>query len=125
MQGITLAVDTMQSALQRAKALIMEPYEQLQLKTRQLRNLHGTVELLRQLIQRLKLVAKLRQQIDAKSGGYTDLAKAAKLLADIETISIEGNLAGIDIVDADNEFLQNTWQAVQGQAQVLHCTCCL
>ncbi|KAL3159741.1 hypothetical protein ABBQ38_010147 [Trebouxia sp. C0009 RCD-2024] len=117
MQGITLAVDTMHSALQRAKALIMEPYEQLQLKTQQLRNLHGTVELLRQLIQRLKLVAKLRQQIDAKSGGYTDLAKAAKLLADIETISIEGNLAGIDIVDADNEFLQNTWQAVHGQAQ--------
>lgn len=119
MQGITLAVDTMQSALQRAKSLIMEPYEQLQLKTQQLRNLHGTVELLRQLIQRLKLVAKLRQQIDAKCGGYTDLAKAAKLLADTETISIEGNLAGIDIVDADTEFLQTTWQAVQGQAQVL------
>ena len=118
MQGVSLAVDTMQSALQRAKALIMEPYEQLQLKTQQLRNLHGTVELLRHLIQRLKLVAKLKQLIDVKSGGFTDLAKAAKLLADIETISIEGNLAGIDAVEVDNEFLQNTRQDVQGNAQV-------
>ena len=128
MQGVSLAVDTMQSALQRAKALITEPYEQLQLKTQQLRNLHGTVELLRHLIQRLKLVAKLKQQADVKSGGYTDLAKAAKLLADIKTTSVEGNLAGIDAVEADNEFLHKTWQDVQGNAQVWQlqkAPCCL
>ena len=118
MQGISLAVDTMQSALQRAKALIMDPYEQLQLKTQQLRNLHHTVELLRHLIQRLKLVAKLKQQVDVKSVGYSDLAKAAKLLADIEAISSESDLAGIDAVEADREFLQSTWQDVQGKAEV-------
>ena len=118
MQGISLAVDTMQSALQRAKTLIMEPYEQLQLKTQQLRNLHGTIESLRHLIQRLKLVAKLKQQIDAKSGDYSDLAKAAKLLADIDTVSKEADLAGIDAVEADNDFLQNTWQDVQSKAEV-------
>ena len=118
MQGISLAVDTMQSALQRAKTLIMEPYEQLQLKTQQLRNLHGTIELLRHLIQRLKLVAKLKQQVDAKSGGYSDLAKAAKLLADIDTISKEADLAGLDAVEADNNFLQTTWQDVQSTAEV-------
>ncbi len=117
MQSISLAVDTVQSALQRAKALIMEPYGQLQLKTQQLRNLHGTVEMLRHVIQRLKLTAKLKQQIDTKSGGYQDLAKAAKLLADIDTIGTEADLVGIDVIEADNDFLRNTWQDVQGQAE--------
>lgn len=123
MQGISLAVDTVQSALQRAKALIMEPYGQLQVQTQQLRNLHGTVELLRHVIQRLKLTAKLKQQVDTKSGGYQDLAKAAKLLADIETIGSEADLAGIDVIEADNEFLQNTWQDVQGQAEASRLWC--
>ncbi|DBA73074.1 TPA: hypothetical protein ACH3X2_010013 [Trebouxia sp. C0005] len=117
MQGISLTVETVQSALQRAKALIMEPYGQLQLKTQQLRNLHSTVEILRHVIQRLKLVTKLKQQIDAKSGGYQDLAKAAKLLADIDIIGSEADLAGIDVVEADSEFLHSTWQDVQGQAE--------
>jgi len=117
MQGISLAVETVQSALQRAKALIMEPYAQLQLKTQQLRNLHSTVEILRHVIQRLKLVAKLKQQIDTKSGGYQDLAKAAKLLADIDTIGSEADLAGLDVIEADSEFLHSTWRDVQGQAE--------
>ena len=125
MQAISLAVDTVQSALQRAKALVMEPYGQLQLKTQQLRNLHNTVELLRHVIQRLKLIAKLRQQVDAKSGNYQDLAKAAKLLADIQAISSEADLAGIDVVEADNDFLQSTWQDVQGQAEVKNVPCVL
>ncbi|DBA86122.1 hypothetical protein WJX77_008098 [Trebouxia sp. C0004] len=118
MQGINLAVETVQSALQRAKALIMEPYSQLQLEAQQLRNLHSTVEMLRHVIQRLKLVAKLKQQIDTKSGGYQDLAKSAKLLADIDTIGSEADLAGIDVIEADSEFLHSTWQDVQGQAEV-------
>jgi len=117
MQSISLAVETVQSALQRAKALIMEPYGQLQLKTQQLRNLHSTVEILRHVIQRLKLVAKLKQQIDTKSGGYQDLAKAAKLLADIDNIGSEADLAGLDVVEADSEFLHSTWRDVQGQAE--------
>ena len=134
MQTISLAVDTVQSALQRAKALVMEPYGQLQLKTQQLRNLHNTVELLRHVIQRLKLISKLRQQFDTKSENYQDLAKAAKLLADIQAIGSEADLASIDVVEADSDFLQSTWQDVQGQAEVksicsvtalICCTCCV
>lgn len=128
MQDISLAVDTVQSALQRAKALVMEPCGQLELKTQQLRNLHNTMELLRHVIQRLKLTAKLRQQADATSGSYQDLAKAAKLLADIETIGSEADLAGIDVIEADDEFLEKSWQDVQGQAEACaqaQIPCCL
>jgi len=75
------------------------------------------VEILRHVIQRLKLVAKLKQQIDTKSGGYQDLAKAAKLLADIDNIGSEADLAGLDVVEADSEFLHSTWRDVQGQAE--------
>ena len=123
MQGINLAVDTVQAALQRAKTLVMEPYGQVQVKTAQLRNVHSTVELLRHVIQRLKLVTKLKAQISGKSDSYQDLAKVAKLLADIEVISSEADLIGIDAVEADNEFLRTTWQQVQIQAEVpVRCT---
>lgn len=118
MQGINLAVDTVQAALQRASALVMEPYGQVQLKTAQLRNVHSTVELLRHVVQRLKLIAKLKAQLGNKSNGYQDLAKVAKLLADIEVISNEADLTGIDAVEADNSFLRATWQQVQVEAEV-------
>lgn len=119
MQGINLAVDTVQAALQRAQALVMKPYAQVQQNTLQLRNVHSTVELLRHVIQRLKLVTKLKAQLNSKSeGGYQDLAKVAKLLADIEVINGEADLTGIDAVGADNDFLKDTWQQAQSQAEV-------
>jgi hypothetical protein len=55
---------------------------QVKAKTTQLANIHTTIELLRHLGHRLKLVQKLRQQLEA-SPQLLDLAKAAKLLTDI------------------------------------------
>lgn len=118
MQGINLAVNTVQAALQRASALVMEPYRQVQVNTTQLRNVHNTLELLRHVIQRLKLIAKLKAQLSNNTEGYQDLAKVAKLLADIETINNEAVMTGINAVEADNEFLRTTWQQVQVQAEV-------
>lgn len=118
MQGINLAVNTVQAALQRARALVMEPYGQVQLKTMQLRNVHSTVERLRHVIQRLKLIAKLKAQLSSKSEGHQDLAKVAKLLTDIELINDAADLSAIDACEADNDFLRTTWQQVQVQAEV-------
>lgn len=54
-QGINLSVESIQSALKRVRAEIMEPYEAVRLRTIQLQNLHSTVGLLRHLIHHVKL----------------------------------------------------------------------
>ena len=99
-------------------------------KTRQLCNLHATIDALRQLVHRIKLVQKLRAQLSpaaAAAVGGLDLAKAAKLISDIRALDAEGGgsgggggvlPAGIDAADADDAFLQQSVTMVRQQAEV-------
>lgn len=90
---------------------------QVKSKTTQLSNMHTTIELLRHLGHRLKLVQKLRQQLDA-SPQLLDLAKAAKLLTDINAVSKEVDFTGVAAAEADEGFLQQAAAHVHDQAQV-------
>mmetsp|Transcript_14383 Transcript_14383/g.31097 ORF Transcript_14383/g.31097 Transcript_14383/m.31097 type:complete len:825 (+) Transcript_14383:68-2542(+) len=116
LQDLGLSVESLQSAVRRIRAEIVTPYELVKTKTRQLRNLHGTVDLLRHLIHRLKLAQKLRQQLAAPPGSI-DLAKAAKLITDIRAVDQEVDLTGIDAVAADDTFLSQASTAVRAQAE--------
>ncbi|WIA17060.1 hypothetical protein OEZ85_013963 [Tetradesmus obliquus] len=78
--------------------------------------MHAAAELLRHLTQRLKLVQKLRQQL-ATEPALLDLAKAAKLLTDVNSISKEADLAGLAAAEADDAFLQAAAAQIQDQAQ--------
>jgi hypothetical protein len=98
----------------------IRPVVQVALKTKQLRNLHQTVDLLRHIIQRLKLAGKLRGQMAAPASGAIDLAKFAKMLSDIEAVSREADLAGLDAVDASADFLRDAGVQIRAQAQVTH-----
>ena len=110
---------------------------QVRTRTRQLRNLHETVDLLRQALHRLKLTAKLRAQLAAATpapagisatvdgtaaGGAgvsaIDLAKAAKLLADVGAVEEEGDMSGLTVLDADAGLLANAGQLIRTQADV-------
>ncbi len=59
-QGINLAVESLATALRRVRSEVGAPHAALRTQTAQLCNLHSTLDLLRHLIHRLKLVAKLR-----------------------------------------------------------------
>lgn len=93
------------------------PQRQVKAKTTQLTNMHTTIELLRHLGHRLKLVAKLRQQLEA-APQLLDLAKAAKLLTDINTVSREVDFGGVAAAEADEAFLQQAGAHIHDQAQV-------
>lgn len=115
--NVILSVESLQSAVRRIRAEIAGPYEHIKGKTRQLRNLHSTVDLLRHLIHRIKLAQKLRAQMAAPAG-QLDLAKAAKLITDIRAVDKEVDLSGIDVVDADEDFLKQASATVHEQAEV-------
>ena len=59
-QGINLAVESLTAALRRVRGEVAAPHAALRGQAAQLRNLHATLDLLRHLLHRLKLVAKLR-----------------------------------------------------------------
>lgn len=119
LHGVNQSVDLLQNSMSRVRSDIMEPYQQVKLKTRQLRNLHETVEILRHVIMRLKLMSRLKQQMASPQiGAAADLAKAAKLLTDIDAVGKESDLSGLSVVDADTDFLKETGQQVRSQAMV-------
>ena len=113
----------------------LKPLLQVRTRTRQLRNLHETVDLLRQALRRLKLTAKLRAQLAAATappsegaaagtgGGVSaiDLAKAAKLLADAEAVEDEGDLSGLAVLYADASVMANAGQLIRTRADVRAC----
>eukprot|EP00884_Botryococcus_braunii_P012366 jgi/Botrbrau1/2112/Bobra.0093s0019.1 len=117
MQGINLSVESVQSALKRVRAEIMEPYEAVRSRTCQLRNLHTTVGLLRHLIHHVKLAQKLRAQVSGSEAGPMDLAKAARLLTDIEAVAGQADLSGLAVVDEDRPFITAAGVRVREQAQ--------
>lgn len=114
---VVLSVDSLQSAVRRIRAEIAAPYEHIKARAAQLSNLHATVETLRHLIHRMKLVQKLRAQIQGPANAL-DLAKAAKLITDIRAVDAEVDLTGIDVVEADVEFIKSTAASVQEMAEV-------
>ncbi|KAL4435870.1 hypothetical protein ABPG77_000632 [Micractinium sp. CCAP 211/92] len=117
-QRLGLSVRSLQMVASRVRAEIAEPYAQIAARTRQLRNLQATVDLLRHIVHRLKLVQKLRTQMAAAdSGGILEVAKAAKLLSEIAAVDGEADLSGVDVVDADAEFLQTAAAVVRSQTE--------
>lgn len=50
--------------------------------------------------------------------GPLDLAKAAKLLTDIQAVGREADFDGVDIITADLEFLQQATVHVNAQGEV-------
>lgn len=192
-QRIGLSVRSLQMVAARVRGEVWEPYQQIAARTQQLANLQATVDLLRHVIHRLKLVQKLRQQMgggaqDAGAwlawdgcfdcrgllwvsgwhayecqlallpaqpapmppphlpaapplahilvlpslftlpprhlsllpvtAGILEVAKAAKLLSEIAAVDAEADLAGVDAVDADAEFLATAAAIVRSQTEV-------
>ncbi|EIE21637.1 hypothetical protein COCSUDRAFT_30131 [Coccomyxa subellipsoidea C-169] len=119
MQGINLSVDSLQAAMRRVRAEVMQPYASIRLQTSQLHNLHTTADVLRHVLHRLKLVARLKAQLatQQEKAGSQDPAKAAKLLNDIAAVGQEIDLSGITVVEADEDYLQIASQQVHTQAK--------
>eukprot|EP00798_Chlamydomonas_sp_ICE-L_P027164 gene27164-2403_t len=116
LQDVVLSVDSLQSAIGRIRSEIVGPYDLVRVKTRQLRNLHATVDTLRHLIHRLKLVQKLKSQLAAPSASV-DLAKAAKLLTDVRAVDHEVDLSGIKAAAASEAFLAEAEISIHRQVE--------
>lgn len=84
-RGLESTVSGFQQTVEQLKVALSEPCDQIRSKTRQLKNLRDSVDLLRNVNHRLKVTQRLRAQIEGGSGsGIADLAQAAKLLTELK-----------------------------------------
>lgn len=87
--GVESVVHNFQSVVGQLKVALTEPCDQIRVKTRQLRNLRDTVDLLRHMNHRLKVTGRLRSQVEEKGeSGMGDAAQAAKLLTEIKVAGV-------------------------------------
>lgn len=115
-QRIALSVRSLQAVAARVRADVGEPYAQIAERTWQLANVQRTVELLRHLTHRLKLMQRLRVQMAVEGAGILEVAKAAKLLSEVQAVDAESGLAGVGVVDADTQFLAAAAARVRSRA---------
>eukprot|EP00897_Mesotaenium_endlicherianum_P004801 jgi/Mesen1/4349/ME000022S03639 len=112
---VRAGVESLQASVQRVRSEIADPYKHIKLKTRQLAALHETVELLRSVIKFLKQVHRLKSEM-APGGPKVDLAKAAQLYNEIETLRKEADLSGVDVVEAETGWLAEVGQQIRSDA---------
>ncbi|KAH7424625.1 hypothetical protein KP509_11G016500 [Ceratopteris richardii] len=103
------------ACIQRIRSEIAEPYQDIKTKTRQLSALHSTMELLRFVIKALRQMKRLKEVMGSDST-RPDLAKAAQLYSEVETLRKEGDLSGIDVIDAEIPWLTEAGNKVKSEA---------
>jgi hypothetical protein len=112
---VRAGAESLQASTQRVRSEIAEPYKQIKAKSRQLASLHDTVELLRSLIRALKQLKKLQDLMES-SGAKAELAKAAQIYNDIETLRKEADLAGVEVVDEEIPWLLEVGNQIRRDA---------
>ena len=83
-QSITLAAESLQSSLSRVRDKLTEPYQEIRVKVVQLKNLHSAVDLLRHILQSIKLTQRLRAHVEAGAAGCSFPLFHADLLPTIQ-----------------------------------------
>lgn len=100
LQGIKGTITSFYEDLKQLKNEAQAPYMVLAQRSTELNNLHTTLQLLRSVNTRLKQTTKLQQVM--RSGEKIepmDLAKAAKLLWEIETAAEATDFSGVTVVE--------------------------
>eukprot|EP00850_Spirogloea_muscicola_P018813 SM000176S03144 [mRNA] locus=s176:243275:249137:+ [translate_table: standard] len=112
---VRAGIDSLQASVQRVRSEIADPYRLIKLKSIQLASLHETVELLRIVIRFLKQVRRLRDQMSI-GGAKGDLAKAAQLYNDVESLRREVDLDRVEVVQLELPWLVEVGQQIRAEA---------
>ncbi|PIK54910.1 putative conserved oligomeric Golgi complex subunit 5 [Apostichopus japonicus] len=111
-------IHALQTAVDRIRSKVVEPYEKIVARTAQLRRLQGACDLLRRIIRILYLSKRLHGQLQ---GGAREITKAAQSLNELDYLFHGVDLSGIDIVEQDTMFIRRARKDIERQAQkMLH-----
>jgi len=111
-------IQSLGKAVDRVRSQVTDPYNRIASRTRQLRRLQTTCEYLRRIIRVLYLSKRLQLQL---KGGNREITKAAQSLHELDYVTENIDLSGIQIVEQDLIAIKEARVEVEKQAkQMLH-----
>eukprot|EP00892_Ulva_mutabilis_P001404 jgi/Ulvmu1/11264/UM073_0036.1 len=120
LQAIKGSVTSFHEDLKQLKTEAQGPFQLMTQHSTEPCNLHDTLQLLRAVNSRMKLTGKLQQVMQQSSKlEPMDLAKAAKLVHDIEAGAPASELAGIMLIEQSDPFVQSSQERVMAAAHDL------
>lgn len=114
-QKLFMSIRSLQSIAARVKAEVSEPYEKLSVKTVQLANIYKTVDLLRQTTNQLKIVQKIKSDLESENLDLLDLSKLARLLSEVTVLCDNADLVGINVCDENARFVKKSREIVRNK----------
>ncbi|XP_071960171.1 conserved oligomeric Golgi complex subunit 5-like [Antedon mediterranea] len=114
LQMMHTRIQALQSAVDRIKSKLVEPYSKVVARTAQLRRLQETCDLLRRIIRILYLSKRLHGQLQ---GGAREITKAAQSLNELDYLYHGIDLSGIEVIEEETLFIKKAKKNVEGQAQ--------
>ncbi|XP_014663844.1 PREDICTED: conserved oligomeric Golgi complex subunit 5-like [Priapulus caudatus] len=109
-------IQSLQSSVERIRGKVVDPYKKIASRTVQLRRLQATCDLLRVIIRVLYLSRKLKSQLE---GGTREITKAALSLSELDYLTKDVDLSGVDVIEKDQKFIKQARRDVDSQAQRL------
>ncbi|XP_053572548.1 conserved oligomeric Golgi complex subunit 5 isoform X2 [Bombina bombina] len=109
-------IGALQSAIDRIRAKIVDPYNKIVSRTAQLARLQSACDLLRRIIRILYLSKRLQGQLQ---GGSREITKAAQSLNELDYLSQGMDLSGIEVIENDLLFIARARLEVENQAKRL------
>ncbi|KAM4676724.1 conserved oligomeric Golgi complex subunit 5 [Discoglossus pictus] len=116
LQMMQTRIGALQSAIDRIRAKIVDPYNKIVSRTAQLARLQSACDLLRRIIRILYLGKRLQGQLQ---GGSREITKAAQSLNELDYLSQGVDLSGIEVIENDLLFISRARLEVENQAKRL------
>ncbi|XP_053572547.1 conserved oligomeric Golgi complex subunit 5 isoform X1 [Bombina bombina] len=116
LQMMQTRIGALQSAIDRIRAKIVDPYNKIVSRTAQLARLQSACDLLRRIIRILYLSKRLQGQLQ---GGSREITKAAQSLNELDYLSQGMDLSGIEVIENDLLFIARARLEVENQAKRL------
>ncbi|XP_018424525.1 PREDICTED: conserved oligomeric Golgi complex subunit 5 isoform X2 [Nanorana parkeri] len=116
LQMMQARIGALQSAIDRIRAKIVDPYNKIVSRTAQLARLQSACDLLRRIIRILYLSKRLQGQLQ---GGSREITKAAQSLNELDYLSQGMDLSGIEVIENDLLFIGRARLEVENQAKRL------
>jgi len=118
LEGVLLTmqnrITSIQSAVERVRNKVGEPYKKIQSRTTQLRRLQNTCDALRRIIRLQRISKRLRLQLNS---GIKEITKAAQSLRELEHLSEGIDLHGIEVFDENQIFFHQAKEEVLSNAK--------
>ncbi|XP_069485244.1 conserved oligomeric Golgi complex subunit 5 [Ambystoma mexicanum] len=116
LQMMQTRIGALQSAVDRIRTKIVDPYNKIVSRTAQLARLQAACDLLRRIIRILYLSKRLQGQLQ---GGSREITKAAQSLNELDYLSQGIDLSGIEVIENDLLFIARARLEVENQAKRL------